>query len=897
MSFDVQKGYDLDQALSLLGDQSTRARDIAREIDDYPSITGNSGSDTSGSDGAFETEVGTTNRRRGRKATKTDPDSIATREQQRANRSLAPNQRRKPGRPRTKPLSKPKLRVGRPAKERSPNSKRDEGIPKRDRGRPRSTDRKYERRRERELEDAIADQLASCPLGDAEGQRMLVASLALNRCKKRFGHLPLATLKITEEKIQETVRLHENTAQYYRQTLKTNREKQVFRETVMQGVTNKTVSSTLGVSARTVRRYVTAQLDHKLLFTESTEEFEEFEDEPDIGTLERDLYVKFFEDSTHVLSGSFRSTRVLDIPKFQLYAKLFGAYPRLLRELHAQHPDVLEQLPSKSRLRVAMEAAIQNGQRQDFNVDEECTSRKTMAIQRYLKKLGAKRMRTFRSIRPARVKKCSEFERLFSTEETERESKVRPIGDAKFLRIVKEAKIRWTKKSKPYNCPLHDKGPGWKVELTKTTDDLVVVNHRLAELGANKASLGPEQRNEVSTLSQQKKELQKKQRELSADVARYERHLKQFAVCRQELEDLAQRLKPGQCIMYRDFVNQYTTGGKKMANLMLVILFRENEGDPLQQLKVYNFSGGGKSVKCDPYFVADVMDFHMKPKSEGGSGVLERFTTVYISGDHGSHFSSTKTVFNESRMHSLYGKRVHVISLCSYHCYNRCDSAGVLGKRVAEKLGLDGKEIETPPEYARAVNSDGAPDVVAFSFDEINRSTKLFGGEKILSKKNEIGVALRSMCEIVYEVKDNSGADVFLAGVAKCRAVPGEGQWTYFDLRSRYQKTFCRGCSEKHDGPRYHQSHAELKKCRMGHAQDCGLAAEGIDVDAHPANDPRRQEMLLDTQDTGRNVSGAGRNQFMQMSFLHQEVEMGLHGQQSHEEVSPELRCNRARLP
>ena len=88
--------------------------------------------------------------------------------------------------------------------------------------------------------------------------------------------------------------------------------------------------------------------------------------------------------------------------------------------------------------------------------------------------------------------------------------------------------------------------------------------------------------------------------------------------------------------------------------------------------------------------MADVFEFHFQPN---GSGLFENFDTIYISGDHGPHFSSVYTIFNESRMMKQYKKRFHIISLCSYHCYNSCDAGGAETKTAARQLTKEGTEV------------------------------------------------------------------------------------------------------------------------------------------------------------------------------------------------------------
>ena len=111
--------------------------------------------------------------------------------------------------------------------------------------------------------------------------------------------------------------------------------------------------------------------------------------------------------------------------------------------------------------------------------------------------------------------------------------------------------------------------------------------------------------------------------------------------------------------------------------------------------------------------------------------MFDALTKVYMVGDHGIHFSDIRTIFNESCMFSKYGKVVHVVSVCSYHAFNRCDAAGVHSKKLAFKEGKAGKPLTNAAEYTAAVNGDNRPDTVAFTFTEINRSVSVFGVQSL----------------------------------------------------------------------------------------------------------------------------------------------------------------------
>jgi hypothetical protein len=463
------------------------------------------------------------------------------------------------------------------------------------------------------------------------------------------------------------------------------------------------------------------------------------------------------------------------------------------------------------------------------------------------------------------VNKTVVAEKKLSAAEQVQENLIQPIRYRKFLDLIKAAKIRWTKKSKPYNCPLHEKYPKQQADANTFANEEAAVMQKLNVLNST-LPLTTEQKQEVGRLNDRLKVLRAKLRFLRSAIAHYKQHEEQFERCRKELEDLERELPVGEAVMYRDFVNQYNSGGKKIGNLQLVILFRTEEKMPLVQIKVYNFSGGDGGVHCDPYFVQDVMDFHMKPVEQGGSGVLGNFSKIHISGDHGSHFSSTKTIFNESRMFERYGIKVRIISLCSYHCYNRCDAAGVIGKNLAAKAAKEGKELRTSGDYAQGTMQSGSPETLAYDFEQINRSEEVWP-EKIVSKKKAIGETLRTMCEIEYEVlvMDEQAQilkPTYITGVAKCRAVPNRGDWKVFDLRESMQSSFCQKCSNRHVRPVYHTGGTNACPATST-AQDAQVsAAIKINPAATPQDDQDRHRMLNGRQVDKKTATVASSKEF-----------------------------------
>ena len=205
-------------------------------------------------------------------------------------------------------------------------------------------------------------------------------------------------------------------------------------------------------------------------------------------------------------------------------------------------------------------------------------------------------------------------------------------------------------KIKPHSCPLHDSGPIWELQLQE-------LNRRIAG--------NPDSAEAAKWLSQVRK--------LKTKVARYERHLEQYSLCRDAINEKEDSLEygDGRCVLYRDFVNVYNERGEKVKNLVLTKLTRAEDGS-LLVVKLHNFCTD-KQSGCDAFYTHDVMDFHLKSEENGGSGQFETINEIFMSGDHGPHFSCNETVYDQSCFFERHGKIIHDSFLCSYHAYNRCD--------------------------------------------------------------------------------------------------------------------------------------------------------------------------------------------------------------------------------
>jgi hypothetical protein len=230
------------------------------------------------------------------------------------------------------------------------------------------------------------------------------------------------------------------------------------------------------------------------------------------------------------------------------------------------------------------------------------------------------------------------------------------------------------------------------MKLADLQKELQTVNNAQEEKGQVDENFDEQSAREQSEKHEKKKtELTKEIARLTQKTNRYKLHLQQFEKCRDYVNGIIDQLKADECLIYRDFVNLHNVRGKKINNLVFVLIERHN--GVIMRSKISNFCSDPESQSCDRDFVADVFEFHLAPKGEHGSGLFERFTKIYVSGDHGPHFASIDTIYNESRMKRRFDKDFHIVSLCSYHCYNACDAAGAadlfpLGKILRNRFAF-----------------------------------------------------------------------------------------------------------------------------------------------------------------------------------------------------------------
>ena len=361
-------------------------------------------------------------------------------------------------------------------------------------------------------------------------------------------------------------------------------------------------------------------------------------------------------------------------------------------------------------------------------------------------------------------------------------------GPIMFWGLLTKAGIKFSSNIHPHECPLHDKGAEYAgllavsfTLLRKQTVEKDRVQH-IVLLYKDKP-FRDEERVAWQTELARLKELEKHAMEQYASAlhetrkytdlkAKYMLHLKQFEACRPILQELEKMIKPGECILYRDFVNQYMGSGGKLANLVLVVIWRNKENVPFKTIKFNNFCDDDLSRACDAYYVADVFDLYFGSKEKCCRFFkTQNITVVFLSGDHGPHFSAIMTVFNESLFFSKYKIILICLFLCSYHAFNRCDAAGVESVRLVMKEIKGRREINEAVSFSSLVNYSLYHNSYAVDFPSIRRNAvenPVFAVKLVKNDKLD----LRSKCEIRYAWYNENGEVCREDGVILCRNVP-----------------------------------------------------------------------------------------------------------------------------
>ena len=409
-------------------------------------------------------------------------------------------------------------------------------------------------------------------------------------------------------------------------------------------------------------------------------------------------------------------------------------------------------------------------------------------------------------------------------------------------KMIKERGLKWTTNVHPTECPIHDAGPINMCKLEKATAEYKEANDAIEKVRKTLRELLDKKKTEGWTEEDDVMHTKLRQEEsilsdvygtalgayrVSFDAVRtYKRHISQYETCRKTVKEIESRLQPGEAVLYRDFVNQYMSGGQKLLNLVFVLLW--HDGDRTQRFtKVMKFNhmcddtkGSNSTGSCDAYYMADVWDQflgvcqHLKRKN---------ITKLYVSGDHGPHFACAQTHYKESAVFDDYGIELFMFFLCSYHAFNRCDGAGVEGKSLYEWAIRNRTATEEANALVDILNRSEYHNSVGVDMGKINRSANVFPEELQTEGEQE----LRKKCEVKYSWTNEDGTTGRQAGVILCRDIPcvpwetGE-PYEVYDLRKNPPEgPICRKCSKKKQRPIYHTSeNCEVAKDIVGILKD-----------------------------------------------------------------------------
>lgn len=487
---------------------------------------------------------------------------------------------------------------------------------------------------------------------------------------------------------------------------------------------------------------------------------------------ESEMYVDFFHRHSVYFSGAGVGSDRLhtEIENYELEAELYAEIPTMLRDAGSNNPASL--VPHKdyyTRLQASTLAAMWASEQDDFDLETEMDLRREKALQKYdAKKEVQKKARNRSRVRRAHIAKYrrqtpqpqdpqpTEPQDPQPTEPQPQEPQmnkqegkqackqnhkpdkalrmvgtfdpsqyeVRPRNMQTFWSILNDADVKYSYNVTKHPCPICDEGAVWQLLHAEAVT-------RLGRLELDESDAGY-----IEAL--------REVRRTKFKVEEYALHMMQYEYCRDNLKEIEENLKPGELLIWRDFVNQHTYQNAKVSNLVLVLMWRDSVGGPVYILKINNVCADKDTNGTDSYFVADVFDNLFR------SDFMTRFFVIYIAGDHGSHFCSTATFFNESTFRMKYGKHVVCLFLCSYHCYNRCDRAG-LELKILAAIAFDNDRgpIKTM-DFQRLMDRNRCSGSFVIPFLKINRPVDLIPANLLVIPKH----LARKICEMTYCFRD-----------------------------------------------------------------------------------------------------------------------------------------------
>ena len=395
--------------------------------------------------------------------------------------------------------------------------------------------------------------------------------------------------------------------------------------------------------------------------------------QPPVGLLETSVTLEFFTANTFVRSGARTDTRRMAMQQTEMYALYRAHFPMLLRRAeNLADGGAFGELPRFMSRQLARTKAM--SEVKGWSPEGELKRREEWYAKRtYECKVDRAR--------------CSDatLQRIRAKDDpddiTARCSKT-------FWDIIERAKVKFLRSEPIYNCPIHDNAAKNRRDHAAAEDELAKVEKDLVEAKATGV--------DVARLSNRVLPLKHKIRDLRKAVKTADDHQIHYETARKYVKTIESNLKKGEVLLYRDFVNQYNENGKKIYNLVVVIIRPSPDGIG----NIIDYVDHLAQTKCDAVYHAACMDLLFQR-----TDLFPRGTKVYISGDHGPHFWCWATLGYQSTVFKKFGLSLHIVGLCSYHAYNRCDAHGANIKQACRAAQLRGAGPTTPADFALMVNN------------------------------------------------------------------------------------------------------------------------------------------------------------------------------------------------
>jgi hypothetical protein len=387
--------------------------------------------------------------------------------------------------------------------------------------------------------------------------------------------------------------------------------------------------------------------------------------------------VEFFNTHTFVRSGASTLTRRMAMSQSEMYALYRAHFPMLVRKAEVMADSGLYG-PLTSFLAKQLARANEMSAAEGWDQSDEMQRR----AEWFKDQLSDHREERAKYVKAP----------LNHVRTTDDPDQMEARSFSTFWAILKRANVRHLRSEPIFNCPIHLEAPANRRKLAAVQDELAEIQ---ADLRAARAARPPDAL-EVSRLSSLVTPLRQRMAELDKLVDTAQRHQRNYETARKHVKAIEDNLKPGEVLIFRDFVNQYNEDKKKINNLVFVVL----RPDPNGVGNIIDYSDNIAQTKCTAQYHAYCLDFLFQRDDLFPPG-----TTVYISGDHGPHFWCWDTLAYQSTVFHKFGLKIHVVGLCSYHAYNRCDGHGANVKKACRAEQLRGAGPTTPAMFANMVNN------------------------------------------------------------------------------------------------------------------------------------------------------------------------------------------------